>query len=296
MNPEDKEVSRFYCYLKVHEPHEYKKASPERPIISQSGSICETIGAYVEPHIRHIATKHGSYLEDTPDFLREIVKINNGSKLESNTVLVTMDAVGLFTNIIHEDGMEEMEIKLNEREKKNIPTEFIMKLMNIILYQNIFEFHDSLWMQNIGAAMGSKPIPPYANIFMAKIDRMIKTLKGAEQIKIMKIFLDDYFKIFQGSTKELHSLLERINNIHPTIKLTMSHTTIQNEPKEENVIVQNSQKFNFWMSCVALLKAASSHPFPAQLLNTGGQWAARTAICGKFSENPPSQNTGDRKI
>ena len=134
MNPDDKDVSRFYCNFKVHKKHEYKKAPPERPIISQSGSICENIGAYVEHQIRHIAKKHDSYLEDTPDFLREIVKINNGPKLGVNTVLVTMDAIGLFTNIIHEEGMEEMEYKLNEREKKNVPTDFIMKLMKLILY------------------------------------------------------------------------------------------------------------------------------------------------------------------
>ena len=49
----------------------------------------------------------------------------------------------------------------------------------------------------------------------------------------MKRFLDDYFKIFQGSTKDLHALLDMINKAHPTIKLTMSHTTIPNEPQED---------------------------------------------------------------
>ena len=45
--------------------------------------------------------------------------------------------------------------------------------MKVILEENIFEFHDALWKQKIGAAMGSRPIPHYADIFMADIDQNI---------------------------------------------------------------------------------------------------------------------------
>ena len=52
--------------------------------------------------------------------------------------------------------------------------------MDIILRNNIFVFHDSLYRQEIGCAMGTKPAPSYANIFMAKkIDNEI--LKIAEK-------------------------------------------------------------------------------------------------------------------
>ena len=42
-------------------------------------------------------------------------------------------------------------------------------------------------------------------------------------------FLDDYFLIFNGTTKDLHRLLEEINLVHPTIKLTLNHTTVPGE-------------------------------------------------------------------
>ena len=45
--------------------------------------------------------------------------------------------------------------------------------MEIILKNNIFEFHEANWKQEIGAAMGCPPIPDYANIFMAPIDEQI---------------------------------------------------------------------------------------------------------------------------
>ena len=55
--------------------------------------------------------------------------------------------------------------------------------MEIVLKQNIFEFDESYFKQEVGAAMGSKPVPSYANMLMAKIDKLIK---GAEAIILMK--------------------------------------------------------------------------------------------------------------
>ena len=144
-------------------------------------------------------------------------------------MLVTMDVIGLYTNIPHDEEQEDMEIGLNKRVNQKVPTDFLVKMMEIILKNNIFEFHEGYYKQNIGAAMGSKPIPPYANNFMAKIDRLIKKTKGAEALLLLKRFLDDYFLIFYGSTKQLHALFVEWNKIHPTIKLTISHTTIANE-------------------------------------------------------------------
>ena len=145
MNPDDKIFGRFYCNFKVNKPHEHNTVPPERPIISQSGSMCENIAQFVELHINHIGMEHESFLQDTPDFLRTIKHLNKGNTLKSNTVLFTMDVKGLFTNIIHEEGLKALEEALNKRQNPKIETDFILKLMYIILHRNIFEFHDGYW-------------------------------------------------------------------------------------------------------------------------------------------------------
>ena len=54
------------------------------------------------------------------------------------------------------------------------------------------------------------PAPPFADIFMAKIDgkfkQLIKTLNETENIstECLNRFLDDLFSIFTGTTKQLH--------------------------------------------------------------------------------------------
>ena len=49
-------------------------------------------------------------------------------------------------------------------------------MMEILLNNNIFEFDEVYWNQKIGAAMGCKPVPHYANIPMATLDKQIKVL------------------------------------------------------------------------------------------------------------------------
>ena len=121
-------------------------------------------------------TKHPTYLQDTSDFLRIIEEIYNGHKLPSNALIATLDIHTLYTNISHEEGLACTKEQLDKRIDQQIPTDFLIKLMNLILYNNIFEFHESYWKQNIGAAMGSKPVPHYANIFISKIDKKIEAL------------------------------------------------------------------------------------------------------------------------
>ena len=192
--------------------------------------ICEGVATCVEHQIKHTGIEHDSYIKDTPDFLRIINKINSGPEIELDTLLATFDVIGLFTNIIHEEGLTALEDKLNGRQNPEVPTEYIVKMMELLLNNNIFEFDEFLWKQNVGAAMGCKPVPPYANVFMATIDTLIKNQQGAHAFRLLKRFLDDFFTMFKGSTKELHAMFVKMNSIHPTIKFTMNHTSIRDEP------------------------------------------------------------------
>ena len=247
MNPDEKDVGRFYCNFKVHK--EYEHIPPPRPINSGSGSITENISLFVNYHIKDLATKHPTYLQDTPDFLREIEKINSGPMLPENALLVGLDVTALFTNIPHEDGTQSMRESLDERPDQTVPTEFIVELMKLVLEYNLFTFHDAIFKQLIGVAMGTHPAPPFADIFMARnID--IKITEIATEcieftLAFLKRFLDDIFMIFLGSTKNLHKFFNRINQIHPSIKFTMNHTENIFEAKEDKCSCEPRKSLQF---------------------------------------------------
>ena len=51
---------------------------------------------------------------------------------------------------------------------------FFLKKYDTILGHNIFLFHESHRKQEMGAAIESKPVPFYANIFLASMENEIK--------------------------------------------------------------------------------------------------------------------------
>ena len=76
---------------------------------------------------------------------------------------MTWDAIGLFTNIPHQEGIDLVRKALQEfwqePDNKEVPTEYIISILEIILENNIFELDSELYKQNVGAAMGCKPVP-----------------------------------------------------------------------------------------------------------------------------------------
>ena len=132
-----------------------------------------------------------------------------------------------------------------------------MKLMEI-LNENIFEFHDQLWRQEIGAAMGSRPVPSYSNIFMAELYDLIKIIAtkygktNAQALRLLKRFLDYYFLLFAGSSRELHEMLSHINKISPTIQFAMNHTSIENLPNEDKCDCEDEFSIPFLDTFISL--------------------------------------------
>jgi hypothetical protein len=74
---------------------------------------------------------------------------------------------------------------------------------------------------------------------MAKIDtkiwEIVEKLNNTSEttMECMLRFLDDLMSIYIGSTKSLHILWKEMNQIHPSIKFTLQHTTIENKNQED---------------------------------------------------------------
>ena len=190
-------------------------------IISGCGSITENLSAFVDHHAKPLVEKIPSYLQDTPDFLRQLEKLKE-TPLPPNSFPVSIDVVGLYSNIPHKEGIECMQEALNTRSDQSVSTSFLITLLTLVLTLNIFEFDLKLYLQIIGTAMGTKVAPTYANIFMAKYDILIQQI-GAKFIHFFKRFIDDVFMIWTGSEEEFLEFIRKLNEMHPTIKFTYSY-------------------------------------------------------------------------
>ena len=96
LTPDPPRIPLFYTLTKIHKP-----TPVGRPIIEGCDGPTERISALVDHLIQPIAQKQASYLKDTTDFLNFLEK----TKLPKNTILVSMDVTGLYTNIPQEEGI-----------------------------------------------------------------------------------------------------------------------------------------------------------------------------------------------
>ena len=77
-------------------------------------------------------------------------------RFPDGAILVTLDVVGLYPNIPHDEGLEAMRRTLNERSNPVIPTDHIVDLAELVLKNNNFEFEGRHFLQKRGTAIGTR--------------------------------------------------------------------------------------------------------------------------------------------
>ena len=170
-------AGRFYLLPKLH-----KKGCPGRPVISGCNTPTENISEFVDYHLKSLVASIPSFVKDTNDFLHKLTDIDT---LPEGAIMVSIDVVGLYPHIPHDEGLEAITHALNGRQNQEIPTNLIVDLAELVLKNNNFEFNGNHYLQTLGTAIGTKMAPAYANLFM---DRLERTLISEARIKPFKIY------------------------------------------------------------------------------------------------------------
>ena len=100
-------------------------------------------------------------------------KIRSLTNLPDNSMLCTMDVVGLYPNIPHEEGLSALRKRLNERDKKDVSTDTLAELVELVLKNNIFNFNEKTLKQKRRTAIGTNIAPPYSILLMAELEEKI---------------------------------------------------------------------------------------------------------------------------
>ena len=90
-----------------------------------------------------------SYIQDThPDFLQNLEHIKSQCRLPDNSILFTIDASALYTNIRKKDDLEALQHAIQLRDIKSVPTQFLVDLMKVVSNSNIHEFNNNYTSKN----------------------------------------------------------------------------------------------------------------------------------------------------
>ena len=113
----DPKFVRFYLLPKIHKR---LYDVPGRPVISKCGFYNENISSFLDFHLQPLAQKVKSYIKDTNHFLK---KIKGLGQLPGGTILCTIDVVGLYPNIPHNEGLAFLKDFLDNRVDKQVTTD-----------------------------------------------------------------------------------------------------------------------------------------------------------------------------
>ena len=139
--------------------------------------------------------------------------------------MCTIDVVGLYPHIPHNEGLEALKEALStlegrvESEQQGSLNEDILSFAELVLKSNNFEFNGKHYLQKRGTAIGTKMAPSYANIFMDRLERRL--IENAEvKPRSWWRYIDDIFIIWTEGEEKLRRFIDYLNSAHGTIKFT----------------------------------------------------------------------------
>ena len=173
--------------------------------------------------IKPIAQMQPSYVEDTPDFLRKLNKIQEENqedlKKAKEVYLVSLDVDALYTNIENNEGLEALQEKVEQNRHARPLGWAVAKLMELVLLLNNFVSNGINFLQIKGTSMGARCSPNYSNIYMAKWEeKFVYKTAFWRYIRCWLRYIDDIFMIWVGSKQKLNEFLKYLNSVHQSIK------------------------------------------------------------------------------
>ena len=179
----------FYLLPKIH-----KLNSPGRPIVSVCSCPSENISEYLDSLLLPIVQSLPTYVKDTTHALTIFEQINEAQNVQAQ-LLFTMDVVSLYTSISHADGLRALLFFLDRRppEARYPSTTTRVRLAELVLTLNMFEFDGEIFHQISEVAMGTKMEPSYTCLFMGHLEyRIMESFTGALP-EVYKRYIDDGF-------------------------------------------------------------------------------------------------------
>ena len=193
-------LGRFYLLPKIHNR---LNSVPGRRVISNCGFYTENILEFLGHQLQPLAKNVTSYIKDTNYFLHKILELG---EIPNDAFLCTIDVVGLYPSISHEEGLEALEAALEHREDKSISVDSLIELACVVLKNNFFEFDGEFYHQLRGTAIGTKCAPSHGTLFMAGLEEELLS-QAQDRPWLWCRYIDDIFLIWHHGEEKSHRFI-----------------------------------------------------------------------------------------
>ena len=196
----DATAGRFYLLPKIHK-------------ISGCNTLTEKISEFVDSQLKPLVSQIPSFVKDTNHFLNKLKVIGT---FPDGAILVTIDVVGLYPHIPHDEDLTAVRKALDNRCDSEILTNDIVDQVELVLKNYNFEFDGKHYLHKRGTAIGTRNAPSSANLFMHDLESKLLAWAPVKPFIWLR-YIDDIFMVW---TEGEEKLLEFLKNFHDTIKFT----------------------------------------------------------------------------
>ena len=155
-------IPQFYCIPKVH-----KNPIAYRPIVSSVNSKMGDLSKWLDVKLQSVVHLCPCYLKDSRALLKKLKRLG---QLPPTAVVVTADAVSMYTNIDLDHCLLVLQrwFELHATElPAGFPIRMILKSVRLVMFNNVFQFDDTYWLQLVGTAMGTSVACMIATIYFS---------------------------------------------------------------------------------------------------------------------------------
>jgi hypothetical protein len=251
----------FYGIPKVH-----KTPMSLRPVVSSSSGLLTIFSTWLNFRMKELLPLIKSYTKNSFDVIKELQQLT----IPKNALLFSADAKSMYTNIDSATGLLTFQ-NFFEVNVHHIPPHFpvalFLKILEIIMNNNIFTFSNTYWLQLSGTAMGTPAACAYATITYGHFENTQLLTEFHPQIIFYKRYIDDIFGLWvppptqQITTwKRFKNKLNSWGNLEWIIEEPSTKTTfldLQIELKDNKIYTSTFQKdLNLYL----YIPPCSAHP------------------------------------
>lgn len=165
-------------------------------------------------YLNPLSSKHKSYIKDIQDFLEKVRRI----KVRKEAKLFSKDIESLYTNTETEKGLAAVRKCFEHCPDENRLEAAILRLLELSLTKNDFEFDGRFYLQIKGTAMGKKFAPAYANIYMADWEETVFPKCRKLPTQYLR-YLDDVWGVWEGTRQEFEEFVGVLNQHCSSIRV-----------------------------------------------------------------------------
>lgn len=220
---------KMYFLPKIH-----KNDCPLRPIVSFVGSPLYKLSKFLAELLTYAFDKDEKYTKNS----FEIVECLKTVTLPSNYIIVSLDAVSLFTNIpvdLTLDLIQKLWYKIEDYTSLDFSS--FGELFNLCVKNSYFVFNKQYYKQIYGLGMGNCLSPVCADIVMSELQNHCLN-QLSFRVPFFKRYVDDC--VLAVPKNSVDELLTTFNSFHSKLQFTIEIETNNSLPFLDVILIRGN--------------------------------------------------------